>query len=340
MEIHTPLTPYERACVHWIANIHASKRKLLSTTVDGKLISEKIVNILINIAYRTGGCGLEQAKSIISCESDDFADLLDLLDEIPTSCSTLLYLLFSGQLIIMTRPCTTCSIKILSDLDNTAIENFSIAIPPTVNDPSIKDKSIVKGYVDVINHLNSGNNCITFLSARPKLIERPSIIAIQQGLRDAGIRNFSFIGGSAMATSKFIGWSIYSKLSSQTHHALNAAKTLAKSKWECFLKLEKAYPLSQFIFLGDDTQGDSIFAMNLLKRKHNAMAFIRHIAPFETSISPYSKLWDDEVFPRQNIIHEPRFIAHTSYLDLLATSPLFPNNDHRYIVKRIYSTVQ
>jgi hypothetical protein len=201
---------------------------------------------------------LEKLKNRISNESDYF-DMVDLFKRLSSIGKLTLMNLFNYNVIPLDSP---YKIKVISDIDNTLIENVNIA-PNTYT-----NNELIPGITPLIKIL-SKNTTTTLLSARPFIVENISIDLLKTKINREF--SFSFLHGKLTPILKII----LGKISNDQEKIQEAYRIMATNKFNKFKKLLEIYPHCKFIFFGDDTQGDQFFAEYLVRLKPDSIAFIR-----------------------------------------------------------------
>lgn len=294
-----------------ISNLH-SRNKMMLKICDKHSI--EIINLFLQAANISPDT-FELVKHAVDCEGDDFLDVNNLLDDLKPVYRIHLLRLFKNVSPFVSYQYRT---KVISDLDNTAIENAFVAPVP----PGSKDKYPVKGFINLVNKLTmNGKTTVTFISARPRMIEKFSIINTIKKFRKEGLTNFVFEAGDLVGPIK-LGVSYFN-----TNYTWESSLHLGKIKMNSYLRILNVYPSSRFIFFGDDTQGDYIFAAFLVNHNPKNIAIIRKISL--NPISPHN-IWDDSMFPnilnKHLVLNNPRIIYHNDsyeYVDrFLSTSSL------------------
>jgi len=176
-------------------------------------------------------------------------------------------------------------LKIISDIDNTFIE------APFIAKNTYKTDIIIPGYMDIVKSMTKLP--ITFISARPKILENKTINKI------SSLTNYKFsvLTGSVLPLIyEGVSWIIYNKLLSRLSH-----KKIAEGKYYNFIRWQKIFPHNKFLFFGDDSQGDHIFARKMIDRFPDALACIRRVM-------------DDNI--ESEYIH-PNIFYHRSYFHII-----------------------
>lgn len=240
-----------------------------------------IVNSFVEAAEQ-GGSFLEAVKHNVAREQSDFIDLRDVLDALSKRNSECLYTLFRTVSVLDQRYHTI----VLSDLDSTAVEKSSIA-------PSIyADGSVIFGFTPLVNALtHNGSTTMVFISARPKFIENWSIRGTAQKLHGSGIKAFSFETGELPGSALFVAAQAAQAVGARKRARrllIASAVDFAERKYASYRKLAKAFPRARFVFFGDDSQGDYMFANALVQHNPSNYAFIRSIASPGMKVAPKS----------------------------------------------------
>lgn len=255
-------------------------------------------------ASELGPSALEAVKHIVAREQSDFIDMRDLLETLQPLRRRQLLTLFR----YIGAPCRHYQTIVISDLDCTAIEKSAIA------EPVYLDGSVIMGFVPLANALtHQGATTLTFVSARPKFIENWSIQSIAGQFKAAGLRAFSFEAGRLPGTALFTAAQAAFKMG-----AINRARELllasatefANLKFKSYLQLSEIFPHARFVFLGDDGQGDFLFAEMLVCHSQRNFAFIRDIARPEMKVVP-----DLPEYLRNRVIH------HRTYFEAIFRAP-------------------
>jgi hypothetical protein len=248
------------------------------------LLRQKIERNIIHSFQTAASCGiLEQVKNLTDVESSDFCDLTDIISDFSLNNAMRLLALFREFQTPFAHP-----IKVISDLDNTVIETEACA--PAVYVPN----DFVFGAIPLIKGLsqsvttNDEKTTVTFVSARPEHFEVSSICSVKRFLRkDPYAPAFSFASGNFEGPIKYGKGVAMQKIGLKERgrsQILRGCAAFANAKFEKYLALEKVYPHSRFVFLGDDTQGDYLFAQALVSHKPTNFAFIRSAATRENSV--------------------------------------------------------
>jgi hypothetical protein len=291
---------FENRLAREITKLHESRRFTLRFDFS---VSAKIVSIFESAVSPDS---LERLKNLVDHENHDFIDLNDLMDDLEEAAAARLYALFVRNAPFASK---TFRIKVMSDLDNTAIENSAIAPLPA----GAKNGFPVSGFVSFVSALTrDGATSATFVSARPKGIELQSIISARNKFEREGLKNFTFKSGELISTVHYL-----------TARAIRSQDEIWKScvrfatlKNKCYCDLKDVYPASRFVFLGDDTQGDYIFAIMFVENRPGNVAFIRKIAQVGKGVHPHKGgVWDEGFITRSIASSHPRVFYHESYLD-------------------------
>ena len=202
---------------------------------------------------------LEELKNRISDERD-YNDMIDLLKDLSIDTKSFLYTLFRNNHI---PDSSKYKIKVISDVDNTAIENRCVAPVMYV------DKELIPGYQALLHVLSADTTTSSFISARPSFIENLSIDTLAEKL-DRSLK-FNFLNGNLIPIIELMA----SKVFRDKVGTRRAYTHMANKKFYKFNELFHVYPHCKFIFFGDDTQGDYKFAKLLVESVPESMAFIR-----------------------------------------------------------------
>lgn len=246
--------------------------------------SEDIYNLFLRAFYLSPNT-FEKLKTILSSEELDLLDLPDLLDDLHPAVSLKLRHLFlinynlSDSFLYHTQAIT--------DLDCTFVENRG------AGRVVYNDKEVVFGIAPLHRALTrEGSTCLTVVSARPKFMETHSLYSNRKRLKDAGIHHYSFESGEIDGTILFLSSQALrngGNFVKANELLLKSATSFADLKFKCYLRLKGAFPLSNFVFTGDDTQGDFIFAVKLVSDNPKNFAIIRKIAKPGEDVSPFSR---------------------------------------------------
>ena len=287
--------------------------------------SVKIVE-LFNYAASCSSEVVEAVKHRVSEEESDFKDMGDLIADLqPDQSQYILRLFLSIAPPISSLPFSQYSCVVLSDLDNTVIENLNVCtIHYVAND-------VVPGYVPITRALTCNwSTTLTFISARPKNFEIVSILSIKRVLADNGIHSFSFESGEISGTVLY-AQSVAARLAGRVELAnkllLQAALLYAELKYQSYKKLVQIYPHAKFVFFGDDTQGDYIFGCRFVNDRPNNFAFIRRIADYP--VSPDGVCWPSPATAAAGAgtttptpeAYPLSLIYHTSYYEAIIRAP-------------------
>ena len=246
------------------------------------IFSKNIYNIFKNY----DGDQLEELKNSISNERD-YYDLIDLINKMKPVYVQKLRGLFLNNKIEQSSPYYT---KLLVDIDNTTIENQSIA-PITY-----QNRMIIPGLTSLLKYYSgNGKSTVNFLSARPKLIENQSILLINHKL--AKDIRFSFLTGTFKPIIKYT----VGKLLNKKDEIQQSYLKMAYEKFNNYLELKLLYPNCQFVFFGDDSQGDPYLADKITNHNEKSWAAIRIVS--------------DNYLPNEIKLNN-RIIFHKSYYEL------------------------
>jgi len=241
---------------------------MLNDVVKNIIQMQRMKNIDEMYIYNTfkyygenDGEKLEELKNLIDDESDDYLDLMSLLDKLSNKDSILE--IFKNNKIPDDSNYKT---KLLVDIDNTLIENDLFAVP------KYKNGDIICGIIPLIKLL-AKNTTVVLLSARPHLMEKFSIKDIKKKIN--GEFKYSFMGGNMKSIFDFI-----------TGNKSESYKEMAIDKYNNYLKLLNIYPNCSYVFFGDDTQGDYMFAQYYLHNNPNNLAIIRQCDPNKYIVEP------------------------------------------------------
>jgi hypothetical protein len=272
---------------------------------------------------------LESLKHLVSREDKDFLDMTSLMRDLPSYFRLQLATIFKNSLL----PDYTDNTIVVSDIDNTAVENSSVA--PVV----YTDKKIIPGFETLVYALTfSGTTTVTFISARPQQLEFSSILGLSSALKKTSLP-FSFSGGNLRGPCLYASAMVAAKSEEVVRTSeektksmlLDACTEFAKIKLKRVQEIMTVYPNARIVFFGDDSQGDYLFAHLLVnsghcKKKH--YAFIRsthtlHEKKGRHVIHPNTGgLWPSTVqFTPTNETAE-RILHHTSYYEALVKCPL------------------
>lgn len=284
-------------------------------------VSKKIFDIFNK--YNQDCERLEELKNIVSNERDYF-DLIDLVNQISDPYQSQIRQLFLNCRISNS---SKYYYKLLVDIDNTTIENKSIA--PI----SYQNHQIIPGLLGILRYFSgNGISTINFLSARPKIIENQSIHTINRKLSQD--LRFSFLTGTLRPIINYTIGKIYKNLDKIE----KSYYQMASEKFNNYLSLRELYPHCQFIFIGDDTQGDPYLAYQIVESDSLAWTAIRRVI--------------NKKLPME-IINHPRIYFHQSYFqladilvrnnrasNLLIKDVLIDYNKHYKSVKYQYQQVE
>ena len=283
--------------------------------------ANSILDIFGTFLATAGPDALERMKNLIAIESTDLLDLTDLVADLPPAQRGRLLRLFASPIARPLDPRST--IKVISDLDNTIIESAGIA--PVVYTPG----DVAPGSMPLMRALASGTvTTMTMVSARPRILELHSIMKMRRTLENSAAPPFSFASGELKGPVRYVGACIGERLlggraaATWRHHKAVACMHFANKKMQCFVALQAAFPHAKFVFFGDDTQGDWIFAAMMVRQFPQSFAFIRRIATANTSVAPGSQNWPPDARTLEYIAAtSPRILLHNSYYEALARSP-------------------
>jgi hypothetical protein len=245
---------------------------------------------------------LEKVKNEVDAENKDFVDIGDLLAAMNQEDSRKVYALFFSTAASL--PLTSMMRrKVISDVDNTIFENSLLAPPP----PPRRSGDLIPGAIPLIRALsNNGITTPTFVSARPNVAEMLSIQNVKRQLQGSGLRTFSFKSGTLTGPLLFVG----AKMTGHSKLLKASFQNFGKVKAYKTEELRKVYPAASFVFLGDDTQGDYLFAAELISRDPLAFAFIRKSSTGSSAVLPSVGYTSD------------RIIYHESYYEAIAKAPI------------------
>jgi len=244
--------------------------------------------IILNIfsKYQNTPELMEELKNKISDERDYF-DIVDLVLKMELNYRNKILSLFQNNQLPYESAYAT---KIMADIDNTTLENSCIA--PIV----YKDKDIIPGIQTILKYFSQGKTTVSFISARPRQLERNSINTINN-LISKQLR-FSFLTGDIKSIGKWtIGKITFSKSIEEWSYT-----DMATKKFQNYLALKELYPHCRFIFLGDDTQGDAYFARMVVQHDPRNFAAIRIIAKRELP---------------EYLFNHSKIYYHSSYFELI-----------------------
>jgi len=252
-------------------------------------VSHKIVDIFEHF-LRISPTLFCELKHRISEEESDFLDLTDLIEDLEVSARSR----FVNDLCARAAANShlipdSYKTLVISDLDNTCIENAMFGFP----DSGVAHKEILPGFVDVVKALTADfTTTATFISARPRQFEKGSIAATEKVLSKSGIKRFAFASGELHAPARYGASMIVGNRNRKL--LTSACIDFAALKYQCYLKLKELFPECCFAFLGDDTQGDAIFATAMTAHSPS-VAFIRKAAPPGEGVLPGKQGWPSPV---------------------------------------------
>jgi len=228
---------------------------------------------------------LEEIKNIIS-DKRDYNDMIDLLEHLSTQTRFKLYQIFAKNIIPND---SYYKVIVISDVDNTAIENSIVAPVKYIN------KELIPGFQILIKLLSNNRTTTNFISARPHIVGNKSIDSLSNKINSD--LKFSFLNGNIIPLIELVSAKIFcDKIGIKRSY-----KHIAQYKFNKFNELLRIYPSCKFIFFGDDTQGDYIFAKYLVDSVSESIAFIRKCK--FTKINPQ--------------YYSPNIIYHQSYYSLI-----------------------
>lgn len=265
---------------------HIEHDEAVITTMQRRKKINPLVVIRIFQKYQHNPDLFEELKNQIS-DDRDYYDLVDLIDALPLSYHTNIMNIIRSTRITNHSPYAT---QIMADIDNTTIENYCIA--PV----QYQNKAIVPGIMTLLKYFSRGKTTVSFISARPRIIERKSIQIINN-LVSKQLR-FTFLTGEIHHMIKYgMGRGMFSDQVVESSYI-----DMAQKKYTNYLALKQVFPYCRFIFLGDDTQGDPYLADMLTNSSPHNFAAIRMIAG--RKLPTY-------------ILQNPRIYFHTSYFALI-----------------------
>lgn len=265
--------------------------------------SRKVLNKFYQAFYISPNM-LEKIKTTISSEEHDLKDLTDLLEDLHPVVRRELTMLFMTNYSLSNK--YLYHTQVITDLDCTLFENANIAQPVYGG-----NRFTVAGIFPLLKSLTrNGSTCLTVITARPSSIEAHSLISNRERLTNVGIGRYSFQSGELDGTIHFLMNKCFRKLGmyKEANDELKRASLLfAALKYKCYLRLKEAYPYSQFVFTGDDAQGDYIFATLLVQDNPKNFAFIRNATSQDLAVTPYTHHWPsnseiEKAFQRKNFI--------------------------------------
>jgi hypothetical protein len=264
-------------------------------------------------AFTVGGSPLlERVKHVIAEESGDFEDFATAVERSPRVLEVQAFIARTALPYAALDP--RIRTNVISDLDNTAIENATVA-PITYI-----DSRLVFGFTPLLKTFTRSLTTPTFISARPGPMEIPSIISAKRSLSQHNIP-FAFESGSIAGTLYYfaarsvraaIGTDAAVKTRAWKGSIGTAATTYAAQKFKNYRRVSQYFPGAGYVFFGDDTQGDYIFALQFVIDRPQNRAFVRMVADPRVSMSPRSAAWP---LPRDNRPPHPRIIEHASYYE-------------------------
>ena len=233
----------------------------ITTMQNNNKINENIVLSIFTTAFNQKNEGFSNAlEEIKHCISDkrDYHDMIDLMRNLSKTVQIKMYDLFHNNVIPKD---SKYKYIVVSDIDNTAIENISIAKCKYINN------ELIPGYQLLLHLLTQDATSVTFISARPKQLEKATIASMAQKI-DSNIKWSLLPGNTKLVSELFIAKLLTNKSSF-------VYEKMGEEKMKSFQELALIYPHCTFIFFGDDTQGDYIFARKMTSKYKNSIAFIR-----------------------------------------------------------------
>ena len=230
-----------------------------------------------------------ELKHKINQEENNYLDLMDLFEDLADSQKSrflnLLNRVKIENLQLCKNPDFDYSTLVLSDLDNTCFENTVFGLPTK----GLKNGDMIPGMASLIKRYSHNNKTTTtFISARPRQMENHSIDKIKEKLYAKGITRFCFTSGELYAPL-FYTFGLYTRnLTIQKRACIE----FAYLKFQCYNKIRRVFPEVRFVFCGDDTQGDVIYALALLLESSRNICYIRNAAPPGDEVIPLNvKKW-------------------------------------------------
>ena len=232
---------------------------------------------ILEIFYKYAGNSeqLERLKNLISNERD-YHDLVDLVARMSLPYRQLLKELYWNTPV---NQSSIYAIKMMVDIDNTTLENSTTGPITYVN------RELIPGITSLLRYFSGdGETSVTFLSARPALIERQSIDMINSMLSSK--LSFSFSTGTVNPILYYIKGKFNGDL--ETSYL-----KMAEEKFSNYLQLKELYPMNRFIFLGDDTQGDPYIAYKLANHSGSNWTAIRRVTgrQFPVEITSHQRIY-------------------------------------------------
>jgi hypothetical protein len=269
-------------------------------------------------AAAAAGC-FNALVAAADAESVDLIDITDIVAAVSPRTRAALLRLFAAAPLL--HPENAPPVKVVSDLDNTAVETSAAAA--SVYTPG----DWIPGFLPLISALRASGDggaaaatSVTFLSARPNAVEVFSLMRIAASLRGSGVEEFpfSFASGSlAGAAAMAVG------------ARRRAFREFAAGKLRRWRALRDVYPASRFVFLGDDTQGDWLFALWLVRSGAAHFAFIRRaVASARDSAGPGGPLWPGTASEAAEAAASPRIAYVSSWYEAIAHAPQRVLPDH------------
>lgn len=298
-----------KECSDVIVSAHQRLRRLSSTTTTE---ATTIIVAEFRKAYHLGI--LDRVKHSVNAEEDDFLDLTNLIADLPSSASTTLLSLFA----LPPRDPFSPEIIVISDLDNTAVEN------PWVAPVHYRSGDVIPGYLPLIRALTNNFRTVPIIiSARPAALEQRSIQKVKRQFEvhhHVSPKSLCFQSGTLPGT---LWYGLYRSgvLSNRgTNYALeNAVATYAQVKFQAYQQLQHIFPHAAFVFFGDDTQGDYRFACELVKTNPKHLGIIRRIATNSVlgSTETAKKSHGLDANNSQGHALDPKIWVHTSYYEII-----------------------
>lgn len=321
--------------------------------LDGKLALQCLSNFVPTCSPLCRFCGrifpkpnlFDRLKNSVDEDSHDFSNLVTLVFRDMSVAGRNAFLHMCACYGDKAGPL----VKIISDIDNTILESNATG----KNFVTHRDGECVPGAMELICAINfsktepipqqtrscggSGAGAFpnivpslvecahvpttTFISARPAEIEHASILAVSSKLSKRSTAKkfaqdhrlpFSFLCGTFSGPLLLLAGHL---LKCQSLVA-RANVIMAEKKWEKYLQMKSIYPHNRFVFLGDTTQGDSIFASWLVNPEMHGgstenFAFIRNV----NSEKKFSAFHHSPRF-----VH-PRILQVSSWFDALNFAP-------------------
>lgn len=271
----------------------ATARRFAALACRGERGAEAVDEFVrLCIATNYAPHALSLFKNMVEREQDDFDDLHDVLARLGRAERERFY--YHIGVAAGLHAGSEADVKLICDIDNTVVES---RVPRAARAAPVG--ALVPHVADVINLVTDYTRESTpaFVSLRPRCMERASIRRLKRLLREARVCNFSFYGGR-LATPCM-----------QLARSRAAVLAAARAKLAIYTRLRALYPTSTFVFLGDNTQGDYIFAALITRVDARNYAFIRRVALPGREVEPGSAMW-----PPTIACDSPNIFPHNDYL--------------------------